>query len=135
MKAFSMASSCSSYSPRSCWYCWRIFAMSLAGLLLHTKLLIQLLRNLEVKKVRPLHLHRRVLTAARDRLDLQGFIPVQARSLLNDAALILRIVKAHSDLSQPIPRLRFHLLHTGNTLGYLRPPAADIGRLRFLCTR
>mmetsp|Transcript_11515 Transcript_11515/g.26220 ORF Transcript_11515/g.26220 Transcript_11515/m.26220 type:complete len:284 (-) Transcript_11515:38-889(-) len=85
----------------------------LAGVLLKLQLLVELLWDVHVEEVRPLHLDGRVLTAAGHGLDLQGLIAVEAVVLLDDPSLILLLVEAHADVGDLVPGLRSYALQHG----------------------
>mmetsp|Transcript_23062 Transcript_23062/g.64927 ORF Transcript_23062/g.64927 Transcript_23062/m.64927 type:complete len:512 (+) Transcript_23062:520-2055(+) len=82
----------------------------LAGLLLELQLVIQLLRNVHVQQVCPLHLDGGILSAAGHGLDLEGLISVEPVVFLHDAPLVLGVVEANPDVRELVPGLRAYPL-------------------------
>mmetsp|Transcript_76016 Transcript_76016/g.163145 ORF Transcript_76016/g.163145 Transcript_76016/m.163145 type:complete len:334 (+) Transcript_76016:1164-2165(+) len=78
----------------------------LASPLLVLQLVIELLRNVRVEEVSPLHLDGRILPAASHSLDLQGLVAVEAVIFLDDTPLILLVIEANADVGELVPSLR-----------------------------
>mmetsp|Transcript_72332 Transcript_72332/g.116633 ORF Transcript_72332/g.116633 Transcript_72332/m.116633 type:complete len:202 (-) Transcript_72332:92-697(-) len=78
----------------------------LARILLKLKLVVQLLWDVHVEKISPLHLDGRIFAATGDSLDLESLVSVKTIVFLDDTPLILLVVEADANVRQLVPGLR-----------------------------